>query len=225
MDRRACTSSGRLGAREDGNPLLRAPSGNSPGAAAPDPRLRHTQGHGLRGLPGRLLRARPAGAPRRDRIGRRGDRRDPRSLQRSRHRRAGARPLRRLAASTSTSRRTSWSASAGDPYAKLPYGDDAFDDVLCSGGVGSMTHPAETLRRGRASAAPRRALRLPRSRRRLHAPGVIRGWASTDDAGRVRIVRAYFALAPAFGPAESDLRTSLTGTGDRLWAVWAAKRG
>jgi hypothetical protein len=48
---------------------------------------------------------------------------------------------------------------------------------------------------------------------------------STDDAGRVRIVRAYFSLAPVFGPAESDLRTSLTGTGDRLWAVWAAKRG
>ena len=46
-----------------------------------------------------------------------------------------------------------------------------------------------------------------------------------DDAGRVRIVRAYFSLAPAFGPAESDLRTSLRGTGDRLWAVWAAKGG
>ncbi len=115
-------------------------------------------------------------------------------------------------------------ATSGDPDVKLPYGDDAFDDVLCSGGVGSMTHPAETF------AEVARVLR-PGGRfvatfaEALHAPGVIRGWASTDDAGRVRIVRAYFALAPAFGAAESDLRTSLTGTGDRLWAVWAAKRG
>jgi SAM-dependent methyltransferase len=47
---------------------------------------------------------------------------------------------------------------------------------------------------------------------------------STDDAGRVRDVRGSFADTPAFGPAESDLRTSLTGTGDRLWAVWAKRR-
>jgi SAM-dependent methyltransferase len=46
---------------------------------------------------------------------------------------------------------------------------------------------------------------------------------SNDDAGRVRTVRGYFATTPAFGPAESDLRTSLTGTGDRLWAVWAKR--
>ena len=49
------------------------------------------------------------------------------------------------------------------------------------------------------------------------------GSAKSDDAGRVRIVRGYFAEAQAFGPAESDLRTSLTGTGDRLWAVWAKR--
>jgi SAM-dependent methyltransferase len=113
---------------------------------------------------------------------------------------------------------------AGDANAKLPYGDDAFDDVLCSGGVGSMTHPRETF------VEVARVLR-PGGRfvctfaRGLYAPGAVQGWVSTDDAGRVRIVRAYFSLAPAFGPAESDLRTSLTGTGDRLWAVWAAKRG
>jgi hypothetical protein len=34
-------------------------------------------------------------------------------------------------------------------------------------------------------------------------------------------VRNYFSLTSAFGPAESDLRTSLSGSGDRLWAVWA----
>jgi SAM-dependent methyltransferase len=115
-------------------------------------------------------------------------------------------------------------AFSGDADVKLPYGDDAFDDVLCAGGVGSMTHPGETF------AEVARVLRtggrfICTFADTLYAPGAVKGWASTDDAGRVRLVRAYFSLAPAFGPAESDLRTSLTGTGDRLWAVWAAKRG
>jgi SAM-dependent methyltransferase len=112
----------------------------------------------------------------------------------------------------------------GDPDVKLPYGDAAFDDVLCSGGVGSLTRPRDTF------TEVARVLR-PGGRfvctfaSEIYAPVAVRGWVGKDDAGRVRIVRAYFSLAPAFGPAESDLRTSLTGTGDRLWAVWAAKRG
>jgi SAM-dependent methyltransferase len=113
-------------------------------------------------------------------------------------------------------------AFAGDRNATLPYGDDAFDDVVFSGGVGALTRPRETF----AEAA-----RVLRAGGRLictfassvHVPDEVRGWVATDDAGRVRIVRAYFGLAEAFGPAESDLRTSLTGSGDRLWAVWAAK--
>ncbi len=44
-----------------------------------------------------------------------------------------------------------------------------------------------------------------------------------DDAGRVKRVRKWFAGSSGFGPAESDLRTSLTGAGDRLWAVWASR--
>jgi SAM-dependent methyltransferase len=112
----------------------------------------------------------------------------------------------------------------GDPNDKLPYGDDAFDDVLCTGGVGTFTGPSDTF------AEVARVVR-PGGRfvctftTQIFTARAVRGWATTDDAGRVRIVRAYFSLAAAFGPAESDLRTSFTGTGDRLWAVWAAKRG
>lgn len=112
---------------------------------------------------------------------------------------------------------------AGDPNATLPFGDDVFDDVLCAGGAGAFTCPRDTF------AEVARVLR-PGGRlvctfaSTVHVAGEVRGWAATDDAGRVRVMRAYFALAPAFGPAESDLRTSLTGSGDRLWAVWAAKR-
>jgi SAM-dependent methyltransferase len=111
----------------------------------------------------------------------------------------------------------------GDPNEPLSYGDDAFDDVLCTGGVGTFTHPrdlfadvARVLRPGGRFVCTFTTL--------IFTDEAVRGWVSTDDAGRVRIVRAYFSLAAAFGPAESDLRTSLSGTGDRLWAVWAAKR-
>jgi SAM-dependent methyltransferase len=109
-----------------------------------------------------------------------------------------------------------------DPDERLAYDDAAFDDVLCSNGVAALTRPLQTF------AEVARVLR-PGGRfvctfaGEVHAATAIRGWVATDDAGRVRLVRGYFARTPGFGPAESDLRTSLTGTGDRLWAVWATR--
>jgi SAM-dependent methyltransferase len=44
-----------------------------------------------------------------------------------------------------------------------------------------------------------------------------------DTAAQVRHLRKRFEATPGFGPAESDLRTSLTGAGDQLWAVWATR--
>ena len=98
----------------------------------------------------------------------------------------------------------------GDPDDALPYDDAAFDDVLCAGGVGTLTRPLD------AFAEVARVLR-PGGRLVCtfagahHARAAIRGWVSTDDAGRVRIVRAYFARTPAFGagrerPAHLTLR-------------------
>jgi hypothetical protein len=46
-----------------------------------------------------------------------------------------------------------------------------------------------------------------------------------DTAAQVRRLRKRFETTDGFGPAESDLRTSLTGAGDQLWAVWAVKVG
>jgi SAM-dependent methyltransferase len=46
-----------------------------------------------------------------------------------------------------------------------------------------------------------------------------------DTAAQVRRLRRRFEATPGFGPAESDLRTSLTGAGDQLWAVWATRGG
>ena len=46
-----------------------------------------------------------------------------------------------------------------------------------------------------------------------------------DTAAQVRRLRKRFDATPGFGAAESDLRTSLTGAGDQLWAVWATRAG
>jgi len=44
-----------------------------------------------------------------------------------------------------------------------------------------------------------------------------------DTTAQVRRLRRRFDATPGFGAAESDLRTSLTGAGDQLWAVWARR--
>src|SRR4051794_20544320 len=93
----------------------------------------------------------------------------------------------------------------GDPTA-LPYADAEFDDVVCHGTVEQATF---------AEAA------------RVLKPGghfVVTFTGDANDAGHVKLLRKWFAATPAFGGAESDLRTSLTGPSARLWAVWAGKR-
>ncbi len=83
----------------------------------------------------------------------------------------------------------------GDPNAKLPYGDDAFDDVLCSGGVGSLTRPRETFAEvarvlrpgGRFVCTFARGLYAPGRRPRL---GVDRRRRPRADRARVLLARA-----------------------------------
>jgi SAM-dependent methyltransferase len=106
--------------------------------------------------------------------------------------------------------------------APLPFADGSFDDALCFEGLAGLAEPLA------AFAEVARVLRPGgrfvcsfTSRRPAQA---IRGWLATDDAGRVRIAHRYFDLTPGFGPSESDLRSSLTGAGDRLWAIWAPAR-
>jgi SAM-dependent methyltransferase len=105
----------------------------------------------------------------------------------------------------------------------LPFPDGRFDDVVCSSGVDYLTRPLDVFADVARVLAPGGRFVCTFTGRCFPAKA-IRGWLNTDDGGHVRIVRRYFELTPAFGPAESDLRTSLAGTGDSLWAVWAATR-
>jgi SAM-dependent methyltransferase len=90
----------------------------------------------------------------------------------------------------------------------LPYADGGFDDVVGFG----VPDDAEVF----AEAA-----------RVLHTGGrfvaTFTNRLAPDTAAQVRRLRRRFERTPGFGPAESDLRTSLTGTGDQLWAVWARR--
>jgi SAM-dependent methyltransferase len=105
----------------------------------------------------------------------------------------------------------------------LPFEDGRFDDVVCCAAVDYLTRPLEVF------AEVARVL-VPGGRfvcaftNRCFPTKAIHGWLSTDEGGHVRIVRRYFELTPAFSSTESDLRTSLSGSGDALWAVWAATR-
>ena len=105
----------------------------------------------------------------------------------------------------------------GDPNAKLPYGDDAFDDVLCSGGVGSMTHPRETFdevarvvrpggrfvctfARGALRAGRRAGLGVDRRRRpRADRPRVLLARRRPSARPRATCVRRSPARATASG--------------------------
>ena len=83
-----------------------------------------------------------------------------------------------------------------------------FDDVVCL--LGAKNPPAETLSEVAQVLKPGGRL-------------VCSFVGGADDTGRMRKLRKLFDGAPDFGGAESDLRTSLTGSGDRLWAVWAKR--
>jgi SAM-dependent methyltransferase len=106
----------------------------------------------------------------------------------------------------------------------LPFEDGRFDDAVCCVSVDYLVRPLEVF------AEVARVLR-PGGRfvctfsNRCFPTKAIRGWLATDDAGHVAIVRRYFELTPAFGPATTELRTPAGGPGDPLWAVWAAVRG
>ncbi len=106
---------------------------------------------------------------------------------------------------------------------RLPFQDGRFDDDVCAVSVDYLTRPLKVFAEVARVLAPGGRFVCTFSNRCFPAKAV-RGWLATDDAGRVRIVRRYFALTPAFAPAESDLRTSMTSGSDPLWAVWAATR-
>ena len=103
--------------------------------------------------------------------------------------------------------------------AVLPFGDEAFDDVVCCVSIDYLTRPIDVL------SDVRRVLR-PGGRcictfsNRCFPTKAIRGWLMLDESQRIGLVSLYFGLAGGFDRAVTDVR--LDGrTGDPLFGVWA----
>ncbi len=104
----------------------------------------------------------------------------------------------------------------------LPFPDARFDHAVCCVSVDYLTAPlavfaevARVLRPG--------GLFVVTFSNRCFPTKAIRGWLSTDSAGHVAIVRAYFERTAAFEAPTDALRTSIGAPGDPLYGVWARR--
>ena len=103
---------------------------------------------------------------------------------------------------------------------ELPFGDNAFDDVVCVVSVDYLTRPIEVF------IDVARVLRpgghfICTFSNRCFPTKAVQGWLQATEPQRCDIVAHYFALAGSYEPARIERRTP-DGPGDPLYAVWSA---
>ena len=102
---------------------------------------------------------------------------------------------------------------------RLPFDDASFDAVVCCVSIDYLIHPVQVLREAARVLRPGGVVVLTFSNRCFPTKAV-RGWLSTDDDGRVAIVRAYLEQA-GFEVVTTALRTKRRLGRDPLYGAWA----
>ena len=103
----------------------------------------------------------------------------------------------------------------------LPFEDASFDAVTCCVSVDYLTTPLDVFAEVSRVLRPGGVFACTFSNR-CFPTKAIRGWLSTDDAGRCHIVSTYFRLAGGFTEPVVERRNPGTRT-DPLFAVWARR--
>ena len=102
----------------------------------------------------------------------------------------------------------------------LPFGDAAFDAVVCAVSVQYLTRPVEVFHEVRRVLKPTAPAVVAFSNRCFPEKAVAL-WRATSDAQHVALVSLYFEAAEGFGPPTTRVFTP--DRGDPLFAVWAAR--
>ncbi len=103
---------------------------------------------------------------------------------------------------------------------RLPFGDDAFDAVVCCVSVDYLVRPVEVFADVARVVRPGGPFVCTFSNR-CFPTKAIRGWLSSTDAQHGEIVAEYFRRAGGWDDAVVQRRTPPTHRGDPLYAVWA----
>ncbi len=103
----------------------------------------------------------------------------------------------------------------------LPFEDGSIDAVTCCVSVDYLTKPLDIFSEVARVLRPGGVFVCTFSNR-CFPTKAIRGWLSTDDAGRCRIVATYFRVAGGFTDPTVERRNPGART-DPLYAVWARR--
>ena len=104
----------------------------------------------------------------------------------------------------------------------LPFRDASFDAVVCCVSVDYLVRPLEVFDEVARVLTPGARFCCTFSNR-CFPTKAIAGWLASDDAGHVRLVERYFALARGWDAITSRTVLEPGRGGDPLYAVWATR--
>jgi len=104
----------------------------------------------------------------------------------------------------------------------MPFGDAEFDGAVVTVSVQYLTKPVEVFREVCRVLKPDAPFVITYSNRMFPSKAV-RIWRALEDRERAGLIAKYFRHAGGFGEVTMEDRTTYSGGGDPLYAVWARK--